>query len=397
MVVRRSKRLMDLPPLLFMETRRRIEEARARGIDVITLAIGDPDGATPEHVVEALAAAAADPATHRYPAGGTRGLPAYREAVAGWYARRFGVGLDPANEVLALIGSKEGNHHLGLALLDPGDLAMVPDPGYPAYESSVILSGARSVRLPLRESNSFLVDFDAISPAEASASKIIWLSYPNNPTSAVAPLEFLQRAVDFARENGLLVVNDNPYSEIAFDGERVHSILEADGAKDVAVEFNSLSKTYNMAGWRIGMAVGNRDALAAMAQVKDNTDTGIFPAVQLAGVAALEGPRALIEQQNAVYARRRDLVVDTLRRIELTVDPPKATFYVWAKLPEGRESAAVAAQLLAEAGVVVIPGSGYGVQGEGFVRLSLSVPDDRLAEAMVRIEAAAPTLGLQPA
>ena len=249
--------------------------------------------------------------------------------------------------------------------------------------------------MPLRESNSFLVDFDAIAPAEASASKIMWLSYPNNPTSAVAPLDFLQRAVDFAREHDLLVVNDNPYSEISFDGQRVPSILEVDGAKDVAVEFNSLSKTYNMAGWRIGMAVGNGDALAAMAQVKDNTDTGIFPAVQLAGVAALEGPRELIEQQNANYARRRDLVVETLRRIGLEVDPPRATFYVWAKLPPGLGSADVAARLIEECGVVVIPGSGYGSCGEGFLRLSLSVPDDRLAEAMRRVADAAPRVGLQ--
>jgi LL-diaminopimelate aminotransferase len=395
--VEKSKRLTELPPFLFMETRRRISEARARGLDVISLGIGDPDRPTPAHIVDALARAAGDPANHRYPPGSSRGLAAYREAVAAWYARRFGVWLDPETEVLALIGSKEGNHHLCLGLLDPGDLALVPDPGYPAYEASVILAGARTVRMPLRPENGFLPDFDAIPDADAAAGKVAWLSYPNNPTTAVAPLAFFERAVEFAHRSGVLLVNDNPYSEICFDGERVHSILEVDGAKDVAVEFNSLSKTFNMAGWRIGMAVGNATALAAMAQVKENTDVGIFTAVQHAGIAALAGPRTTVDEQNGVYQRRRDQVIATLRRIGLDVEPPKATFYVWAKLPEGVPSRTFSNALLDLSGVVVTPGVGYGRLGEGYVRLSLATADDRLSEAMNRVEAIADQLPLSVA
>lgn len=377
--------MAQLPPFLFMETRRRISEALARGLDVISLGIGDPDGPTPPHIVDALARAAADPLNQKYPPGASRGMQAYREAVADWYARRFGVLLDPETEVLALIGSKEGNLHLALGLLDPGDVAIVPDPGYPAYESSALLAGARTLRLPLEPASGFLPDLDAI-PA---GSKLAWLSYANNPTTAVAPLEFFRRAVDIAHRHNILLVNDNPYSEISFDGVRVPSILEVDGAKDVAVEFASLSKTYNMAGWRIGMAVGNAAALAAMRQVKENTDVGIFPAVQLAGVAALTGAQTCVVQRNETYRRRRDLVVATLRRIGLHVDPPKATFYVWAGLPEGVTSTSYAARLLDLAGVVVTPGVGYGRMGEGYIRISLAVPDDRLSEAMARIESLA--------
>jgi LL-diaminopimelate aminotransferase len=390
--VHKSKRLVELPPFLFTETRRRISEARARGVDVISLGIGDPDGPTPGHVVEALARAAADPANQRYPPGASRGMLAFREAVADWYARRFGVRLDPGAEVLALIGSKEANLHLALGLLNPGDLAIVPDPGYPAYESSAILAGARTLRVPLRAENDFLPDFDAMLTVEATATKLAWLSYPNNPTTAVAPLEFFQRAVEFAHRYDVLLVNDNPYSEISFDGVQVPSILQVDGAKEVAIEFSSLSKTYNMAGWRIGMAVGNMSALAAIRQVKENTDVGPFPAVQLAGVAALKGPQTAVAEQNAVYQRRRDRVVDALRRAGLDVDPPKATFYVWAKLPDRVHSTGFAGHLLDLTGVVVTPGIGYGTNGEGYVRLSLATPDDRLDEAMQRIEKAADRL-----
>jgi len=392
MDVPKSKRVAELPPFLFTQTRRRISEALARGIDVISLGIGDPDGPTPAHVVEALARAAAEPANQKYPPGSSRGMPAYRQAVADWYGRRFGVRLDPETEVLALIGSKEANLHLALGLLDPGDLAIVPDPGYPAYESSAILAGARTLRVPLLAGNDFLPDLDVLPAADAAATKLAWLSYPNNPTTAVAPLEFLRRAVDFAHRHDILLVNDNPYSEISFDGVRVPSILEVDGAKEVAIELSSLSKTYNMAGWRIGMAVGNTSALAAIRQVKENTDVGAFPAVQLAAVAALTGPQTSVAESNEIYRRRRDQVVATLRRIGLDVDPPKATFYVWARLPGGVTSTSFSTRLLDLSGVVVTPGIGYGRLGEGYVRLSLAVPDDRLGEAMRRIESVADEL-----
>lgn len=395
MDVHKSKRLIELPPFLFMETRRRIREARARGVDVISLGVGDPDRPAPGHVIEALAAAAADPDNHRYPPGDTRGLPAYREAVAAWYRRRFGVDLDPATEVVSLIGSKEGNHHLALGLLDPGALAIVANPGYPAYEASVILAGARTLRVPLRREHGFLMDFDEIPAAEAQAATIAWLGYPNNPTTAVAPLEFFARAVEFARTYEVLLVNDNPYSELAFDGLRVPSILEIDGAKEVAVEFNSLSKSHNMAGWRIGMAVGNAAALAAIAQVKENTDVGIFAAVQYAGIAALTGPQTVIEENIAIYQRRRDRAVATLREVGLDVFPPRATFYVWARVPDGTTSTEFANRLLELTGVVVTPGVGYGSGGEGYIRLSLGIPDDRLDEALHRIGSVRDRLGQQ--
>jgi LL-diaminopimelate aminotransferase len=380
-----SERVERLPPFLFMETRRRVREAVARGVDVISLGVGDPDQPTPAHVVEALAAAAADPANHRYPTGEARGMPAFREAVARYYQRRFGVALDPATEVLALIGSKEGCHHLSLGVLDPGDAAVVPDPGYPAYEASACIAGARVVRLPLRRANGFLPDLAELPEETLRRAKLLWLSYPNNPTTAVAPRDFLRAAVELAHRHDLVLVNDNPYAEIAFDGVLAPSILEVDGARDVAVELNSLSKTYNMTGWRLGMAVGNADLVAAMARVKENTDVGVFNAVQHAGIAALDGPQDALARAVATYQRRRDRVVDGLRVLGLEVDPPQATFYVWLPVPGGLSSTDFAARLLELTGVVVTPGVGYGEHGEGFVRLALSVPDDRLDEALRRM------------
>ncbi|HEX9268861.1 MAG TPA: LL-diaminopimelate aminotransferase [Candidatus Limnocylindria bacterium] len=391
----RAQRLAKLPPYLYVEIRKRVREAQARGVDVISLGVGDPDQPTPQHVIDALARAAADPANHQYPTGEQKGMPAFRKAVAGWYERRFGVRLDPDSEVLALIGSKEGNHHLALALLDPGDMAIVPDPGYPAYVASAIFAGAEVVRVPLRHENGFVLDFADVPAEVARRAKVIWLSYPNNPTTAVAPLEFWQRAVDWARANDVLLVSDNPYSEISFDGLRVPSVLEAHGARDVAIEFNSLSKPYNMTGWRVGMAVGNADLIAAIDQVKENTDSGIFNAVQYAGIAALEGPQDIVSRNIEIYKRRRDLAVSTLRSIGLAVEPPKATFYVWAPVPAGITSIDFAARLLELTGVVVTPGIGYGSRGEGFVRMSLSVPDARLEEAMGRIRRVRDELGAQ--
>lgn len=392
----KAERLARLPPFLYAEVRRKIREAQERGVDVISLSVGDPDRPTPPHIVAALARAAADPANHRYPTGEHKGMPAFRTAVAGWYERRFGVTADPDGEVLALIGSKEGNHHLALAMLDPGDVAIVPDPGYPAYVSSAILAGAEVARVPLRRENGYLLDFDEVPPDLARRAKVMWLSYPNNPTTAVASLGFWQRAVDFCATHDIVLVSDNPYSEISFDGIRVPSALEAKGAKDVAIEFNSLSKPYNMTGWRLGMAVGNRQLIGAIDQVKENTDTGAWNAVQHAGIAALEGPQDVVAENIAAYRRRRDLMVETLRSIGLDVDPPRATFYVWAPVPSGLTSLGFAARLLDLAGIVVTPGNGYGSQGEGFIRVALSVSDARLDEAVARIWKIRDRLGPEP-
>ena len=384
----KAARLEELPPYLYVQIRQKVREAEERGVDVISLGVGDPDRPTPPHVVEALAAAAADPANHTYPTHEQRGMLAYREAVAAWYGRRFGVTLDPATEVIALIGSKEGNHHLALGLLDPGDVAIVPDPGYPAYLSSVIFAGGEVARVRLRPEQGFLVDFAAIPDDVAERTKILWLSYPNNPTTAVATVEFYDRAVAFARRRGIVLVNDNPYSEISYDGVRIPSILEADGAMDVAVEFNSLSKPYNMTGWRVGMAVGNAAIIDAIDQVKENTDSGIFNAIQLAGIAALEGPQDVVADNVETYRGRRNRVIEALRAIGLDAEPPVATFYVWVPVPTGVGSMEFAGRLLDLTGVVVTPGIGYGEGGEGFVRMSLSVPDDRLDEALDRIRGA---------
>jgi LL-diaminopimelate aminotransferase len=390
--MKRSERLERLPPFLFMEIRKRVAEARARGIDVISLGVGDPDEPTPPHIVETLTRAATDPANHTYPAGETRGLPCYREAVAAYYERRFGVTIDPVTEVVALIGSKEGGHHLSLAMLDPGDVVLVPDPAYPVYAASAVIAGAEVVHVPLRPQNGFLMDFDELPAEVLRRAKLLWLNYPNNPTAAVAPLEFLQRAVELAHRHGIGLINDNPYAEIAFDGTRPHSVLEVDGAKDVAVELNSLSKTYNMTGWRVGMAVGNADLIAAMAQVKENTDTGIFAAVQRAGIAALEGPQDALARSVEAYQLRRDRVVAALGAVGFAVDPPLATFYVWVPVPGGLSSTELANRLIELTGVVVTPGVGYGRHGEGYVRLALSVPDARLDEALQRITSVADRL-----
>jgi LL-diaminopimelate aminotransferase len=383
--LQRASRLATLAPALFAETQRRVREARERGLDVISLGVGDPDEPTPPHIVDALARAATDPAHHHYPAGESRGLVAFREAVATWYSSRFGVDADPTTEVIALLGSKEGNHHLALGVLNPGDVALVPDPAYPVYASSATIAGADVVRLPLRANAGYLVDFDAIPTERLRHAKVLWLCYPNNPTTAVAPLDFFARAVDFAHRHGIAVVNDNPYGQIAFDGVRVHSILEVDGAREVAVEFNSLSKTYNMTGWRVGMAVGNAQLIDAIARVKENTDTGVFGAVQCAAAAALTGPQEVVESNVARYQRRRDVVIHALRSAGIAAEPPQATFYVWAPAPDGMTGDQLAADLLERVGVVVTPGSSYGREGAGFVRLSLATPDERLNEAMHRI------------
>ncbi len=381
--MKRAARIERLPAYLFAELDRKVAARRAAGVDVISLGIGDPDLPSPPHVVEALAEAARDPSTHRYPS--YYGLPAFREAIAGFYERRFGVGLDPDTEVLPLIGSKEGLAHLSFALIDRGDRALVPDPGYPVYAISTALAGGEAVPIPLTAERGFLPDLAALEVP--SGTSLLWLGYPSNPTGAVADLACFEEAVALARRHDLLLCHDAAYSEITFDGYVAPSVLEVPGAKDVAVEFGSLSKTYNMTGWRIGYVVGRPEAIEALGTLKTNLDSGIFEAVQRAGVAALTGPQDHVQAMREVYRRRRDAVVAAFVEAGIQVKPPLGSIYVWVPVPPGRTSQVFAEELLDRVGVVVAPGTGYGAHGEGFVRVSLTVADDRLAEAMRRIRA----------
>jgi LL-diaminopimelate aminotransferase len=379
--VRVADRLQDLPPYLFAELDRRIAQKRAEGVDVISLGVGDPDLPTPPHVVRALQEAAEDASTHQYPS--YYGLPELRRSIAGWYERRFGVSLDPDREVLPLIGSKEGIAHLAVAFVDPGDEVLVPDPGYPVYAVGTMLAGGRSVSMPLDAANAYLPDVSRLDPSDRTT--LMWLAYPNNPTAAVASLADLELAVAFARERGILLAHDAAYSEITFDGYVAPSVLQVPGATDVAVEFGSLSKTYNMTGWRVGFVVGNATAIEALGRVKTNLDSGIFNAVQRAAIAAIDGPQDHVEAMRAVYQKRRDAVVSAFQDIGVALEPPLGSVYVWIPTPAGRTSEDFATELLDEAGVVVAPGRGYGEHGEGFVRISLTVADDRLGEAMARV------------
>jgi LL-diaminopimelate aminotransferase len=375
-----ARRLDAVPPYLFAELERKIEERERAGIDVISLGIGDPDLPTPEPVVEALARAARDPATHQYPSN--RGTEAFRETVAGFYRERFGVDLDPEREVIPVLGGKEGVAHVPLATLDPGDTALAPDPGYPPYTSGPVFSGANVHYLPLADENDFLPDLES-----APEGSLLFLNYPNNPTGATADVEFFERAAAFGRDRGLIVVHDNAYSEITFDGYTAPSFLEAEGAKDVGVEIFSLSKGWNMTGWRAAWIAGNADVVERYRHLKTNLDSGMFEAVQAAAIAALTEARDFPHEMSRVYQERRDLVTEGLQAIGLEVTPPRATPYFWARVPEGHTSASFAELVLDRADVVVSPGNAYGPSGEGYVRLSLTVPDDRLQEAVRRIEA----------
>ena len=380
-----ARRIEALPPYLFAKISRKIAEKRAQGVDVISFGIGDPDLPTPEHILESLREASRDPANHRYPE--TEGLPELRVAIVRWYERRFGVSLDPQREVLPLIGAKEGVGHIALCFIDPGDVALVPDPGYPVYAVGTMFAGGEAYYLPLTEENGFLPELDAVPADVLRKAKLLWLNYPNNPTGAVADLEFFERAAAFARRHGLAVLHDGPYSEVAFDGYRPPSFLQAEGAREVGIEFHSLSKSYNMTGWRIGMAVGNAETIDALMRVKSNLDSGVPQAVQRMAITALEGPQDCIEEHNRVYQRRRDRLVAALQGLGLRLTLPKASLYVWARVPEGTTSVQFATRLLEEAGVVVTPGIGYGPSGEGYVRLSLTLPDERLEEGVRRLEA----------
>jgi len=380
-----ARRVQQLPPYLFAEISRKIAAKRAEGVEVVSFGIGDPDLPTPPHVLEALKQAADVPANHRYPE--TEGLPELREAMNGWYERRYGLSFDPAKEVLPLIGSKEGIGHVALCFIDPGDTALIPDPAYPVYAVGTLFAGGESYMLPLDEEGGWLPDLEAIPADVAHRARVIWLNYPNNPTGAVADMDFFDRAVAFAKRYDVVVLHDLAYSDVTYDHYDPPSFMQAKGAREVGIEFNSLSKTYNMTGWRVGMAVGNAAMVDALMRVKSNLDSGIPQAIQQMAIAALNGPQDAVAAHNVIYQRRRDQVVEALRAIGLRTTAPKASLYVWARIPEGETSIGFAGRLLDDTGVVVTPGNGYGAQGEGYVRLSITTPDDTIAEGLRRLAA----------
>ncbi len=383
--MRIAKRIEKLPPYLFVGISKKIAEKRAQGIDVISLGIGDPDLPTPPHIIERLCQAARDPQNHRYPE--SEGLPEFRQAVAAWYKRRFNVTLDPSKEVVSLIGAKDGVAHVSLCFIDPGDIALVPDPGYPVYSIGTMFCGGESHYMPLLEENGFLPDLGGIPAKIAKKAKVLWINYPNNPTGAVAGIDFFDKVVDFAKKYDIAVCHDTPYTEVAFDGYKPMSFLQAKGAMDVGIEFHSFSKTYNMTGWRVGMAVGNAEMVDALRRVKSNLDSGLPQAIQHAAIAALNGSQQCVADNVAVYQRRRDCVIDTLDKIGIKAAKPKASLYIWARVPDGYTSVSFANKLLDELAVVVTPGIGYGQNGDGYIRISLTVPDKRLDEALARIAA----------
>ena len=381
--MRAARRIERLPPYLFAEIDRKVVEARAAGADIISFGVGDPDAPTPPHVVDALIEAAQDASTHRYPS--YTGMPRFREAIASWYARRFGVELDPDDQIQPLVGSKEGIFHLPVAFVDPGDVALVPDPGYPVYETGTLLAGGEPRSVPLLASQGFLPDLEGLDPQLLERARLLWLNYPSNPTGACVDPGFFESAVDLCLQRDLLLAHDAAYTEITFDGYVAPSVLQVEGAMDCAVEFHSLSKTYNMTGWRIGWVAGAPAAIEAVKRLKTNIDSGIFDAIQRAGIAALDGPQEVLHETVDRYRRRRDLLCDALKSIGLVVEPPKGSIYVWAPVPEGHTSESFTAFLLDRCAVVVAPGSGYGAGGEGYVRFSLTVSDARLEEGVERL------------
>lgn len=381
--VKKAKRINDLPPYLFAEIDRRKRQALARGVDLIDLGIGDPDIPTPPSIVEKLIECATKPVNHRYPS--SAGMTEFREAVAGWYQKRFGVKLDPVNEVVSLIGSKEGIGNMAVAFVDPGDIVLVASPCYPVYHIGTSFNGGKNYFLPLKKENHFLPDLDSVPAEVARKAKLLWINYPNNPTAAVADADFFERVVDFAHRFNVIVCHDAAYTEMGFDGYHPKSFLEVDGAKEVGIEFHSLSKTFNMTGWRIGMAVGHPELVGGLAQAKSNLDSGIFQAVQEAGIEALRLGDSIVEPSRKIYQERRDLLVDSLRAIGVACEKPRATFYLWVACPAGLSSAEFTAKLLEEAGVVTTPGNGFGEAGEGYVRFTICVDKDRLKEVAERI------------
>ncbi len=377
-----ADRIKNLPPYLFAAIDKAKQDARARGVDVIDLSVGDPDLPTPAHIVEALRQAAKDASNHQYPS--YEGKLTFRTAVADWYKRTFNVDLDPGNEVLTLIGSKEGIAHAPLAFINPGDAALVPDPAYPVYRTATIFAGGEPVVMPLLKENKFLPDLQAIPSSVARRAKIMFLNYPNNPIGATADRSFFKELIDFAREYSIIVMHDNPYSEIYYDDHRSYSLLEIEGAKDVAVEFHSLSKTYNMTGWRIGSVVGNSEVVAGIGKIKSNIDSGTFGAVQDAGIAALHSPKSVVDDIRKVYQHRIEILYQALRDLGLELEKPRATLYLWAWV--GGSSIEYAAQLLEKTGIVATPGVGFGKYGEGYIRFSITQETKRIEEAVVRLE-----------
>jgi LL-diaminopimelate aminotransferase len=376
-------RLSRIPPYLFAEIDRKVQEKKRAGVDVISLGIGDPDLPTPPRIVHVLQEAAADPTNHRY--ASYFGLAELRQAIADWYGDRSGVTLDPATEILPTLGSKDGIAHVPLALVDPGDVVLVPDPGYTVYVTGALMAGAEPYIMPLTVENNWLPDLDAIPEEVAKRARLMWLNYPNNPTAAVADRDFLERAVAFCRRHDIILCHDAPYSEIAFDGYRPLTLFEIPGAKEIGLEFHSLSKTFNMTGWRIGWVCGRADLVGLIGQLKTNIDSGIFQAVQWAAIEALNGGDQETRAACSVYSKRHRLVADTLNDIGWKIKPPRATFYVWAPVPPGYDSIAFAAHVLDEVGVNITPGVGFGTHGEGYFRLSVTAPDARLEEAMARM------------
>lgn len=379
-----ADRLKQLPPYLFAQIDELKKRVLATGADLIDLGIGDPDLPTPTHIIEALKIATANPENHRYPS--YNGLLRFRQAVANWYKLRFGVELNPEDEVIALIGSKEGIAHLPLAFINPGDVVLVPSPGYPVYQNSTILCGGQPYILPLKAKNHFLPDLTEIPSDILKRAKLLFLNYPNNPTSATASLDFFNYVVEFANQHQIMVCHDAAYSEIYFDGQSPHSFLEVEGAKEIGIEFHSLSKTYNMTGWRLGFAVGNNKLIQGLLKVKTNIDSGVFQAVQEAGITALLGPQDCVEEMRAIYQQRRDVLVKGLKECGWEITPPSATFYLWLPVLPGFNSRNLSLFLLEKAAIVATPGIGFGQTDEEYIRLALTVDKDRLKEVINRIK-----------
>jgi LL-diaminopimelate aminotransferase len=381
---KQAERISQLPPYLFKEIDEKKKLMMAKGGDIIDLGIGDPDLPTPQHIIEAMTGAVKDPANHRYPS--YSGMEEFRYTIAEWYQRRFSVKLDPDSEVIVLIGAKEGIAHISLAFIDSGDLALTPTPAYPVYHIGTLFAGGKPYFLPLHAEEGFQPDLAAIPSEVAEMAKMIWINYPNNPTAAVAERDFFEAIVTFGHRYGIMVCNDLTYSEIAFDGYKPMSLLEVEGAKQIGIEFHSLSKTFNMTGWRIAFAVGNREAIQGLSAIKSNLDSGVFQAIQIAGIAALKSHREGISETAKIYERRRDIMVRGLRDSGFEVNAPKATFYLWVPVPHPYTSIDLATRLLEEAGVVVTPGNGFGSAGNGYIRIALTQDEKRLSEATERIQ-----------
>lgn len=382
--MKKAQRIETIPPYLFAEIDKKKEEAIKRGVDIINLGIGDPDQPTPNNIIEKLRESVKDPKTHDYPP--YAGTVEFRQAVTLWYKNRFGVDLDPDTEVMALIGSKEGIAHIFLAFIDPGDFSLIPDPAYPVYKTGTLFANGFPYIMPLLEENNFLPDLEEIDEEIAQKAKLMFINYPNNPTAAVANNDFFKKVVKFAQKYNILVCHDFAYSEMTFDGYKASSFLEVEGAKEVGIEFHSLSKTYNMTGWRLGFAVGNKNAISALSIIKTNIDSGVFKAVQQAGIEALTGPQDNIEKMNVTYAKRRDAIINGLNELGWNLKPTKATFYIWVPTLKGMNSLDFANLLLEKCGIIVTPGIGYGDYGEGYVRIALTVDEKRLEEAIERIK-----------